>query len=374
MQIDDSTNFLKNLSEPSTWNETTDESFSYKPAEEPIKLQTLEGGLPPWVSGNNFPKQYDLVRRPPLVENLFRRGEMTILNSASKLGKTWWMMNLATSLAEGIPFIGLETLKSKVIYLDLELNQADAMDRLWSIALASGLKEPPKDLYLWSLRKHCYDLDVIIETLNNRIDEIGDVGAIICEPLYMFGNSENFDENASSSMLHLLTNLEKISLKTDASLFLTHHYRKGKMGSEDHIDRGAGSGVTARMMDCIISLSHHQIENHAIFEMTSRSQKPIRPFVIKMNPPVITVAENADPTAYRRYGGSRTEEVTDERVLELIPFDSALTKQEWYSRARTQGVSESNFNTHFNSLRSNNQVLKVNRKTDGQTAYRRNNQ
>ena len=69
------------------------------------------------------------------------------------------------------------------------------------------------------------------------------------------------------------------------------------MGSEDHIDRGAGSGLTARMMDCIISLSHHQIVDHDIFEMTSRSQKRPKPFVWKMTPPVISVAENCDPSA-----------------------------------------------------------------------------
>ena len=370
MQIpDDSTNFLKNLSQPETWSETTDQTFKYQSPEAPTRRESISTGLPSWVSGNNFPKQYDLVRRPPLIENFCRRGEMVLLTAASKMGKTWFMMNLATSLAEGIPFIGLETMKSKVLYLDLELNQADAMDRLWSIALANGLKEPPKDLYLWSLRKHCYDLDVIIETLNNRIEEIGDVSDIVCEPLYMFGNSENFDENSSSSMLRLLTDLEKISLKTDASLFCTHHYRKGKMGSEDHIDRGAGSGLTARMMDCIISLSHHQIDDHAIFEMTSRSQKRPKPFVLKMTPPVISVAENCDPSAYRRYGQNSCTEITDETILEIIPAGQSLTKQEWFSKARMQGVTESNFNAHFNSLRSSGHVETLDR--DGLTAYSR---
>ena len=367
--IDDSINFLKNLSQPDTWSETTDKTFKYQSPEPAAKAETITTGLPPWVSGDNFPKQYDLVRRPPLVENFCRRGEMVLLTATSKMGKSWFMMNLATSMSEGIPFLGLETVKSNVLMLDLELSQADAMDRLWSIALANGLKQPPKNLHLWSLRKYCYDLDVIIETLNNRLDQIPNLDAIFLDPVYMLGQSENFDENSSSSITRLLTDLEKITLKTDASLFCTHHFRKGNMGRESHIDRGAGSGVFARMVDCIISLSPHQLPDHAIFEMTSRSQKAPKPFVLKMTPPVITVAENADPTAYRRYGSPTCEEITDETILEIIPTGQSLTKQEWFSKARMQGVTESNFNTHFTSLRSSGKVKVVDR--DGCNAYSR---
>ena len=180
---------------------------------------------------------------------------------------------------------------------------------------------------------------------------------------------ENFDENSSSSITRLLTELEKITLKTDASLFCTHHFRKGNMGKESHIDRGAGSGVFARMVDCIISLSPHQLAEHAIFEMTSRSQKAPKPFVLKMTPPLISVAENADPTAYKRYGTGCSEEITDESILDIIPTGQALSKQDWFSKARMQGVAEGNFNTHFNSLRSGGHVKVLN--VDGVTAYRK---
>lgn len=370
MQTDDSSNFLKHLADGKNWPE--DQQFKYESPDSSPAPKTEPGtfdGLPPWVGGSEFPQQYDLVRRPPLIQNYCRRGEMVLLTATSKMGKSWYLMNQATCLAEGIPFLGMETAKSKVLYLDLELNQADAMDRFWSIALAMGLKSPPANLYHWGLRKYTYDISVIIETLNNRLPELGSLDAIYLDPWYMIGQSENFDENASSSVLQLLTELEKITLKTDASLFVSHHFRKGSMGRESHIDRGAGSGVMARMFDCIVSLTPHQLLDHAIFEMTSRSMRAPNPYVLKMTPPMITVADNADPNAYRRYGERPDIELTDECILELIPTGQPLTKVEWFNKAKMVGATDQNFETHFNSIKSNNLVQVVDRK--GVTAYRK---
>ena len=133
--LDDSTNFLKKLADAKSW--PADQQFKYEspaPAPAPKVESGTFDGLPPWVSGSEFPQQYDLVRRPPLIQNYCRRGEMCLLTAASKMGKSWYSMCQATCLAEGIPFLGMETAKSKVLYLDLELNQADAQDRFWSIA------------------------------------------------------------------------------------------------------------------------------------------------------------------------------------------------------------------------------------------------
>ena len=370
MQTDDSDNLLKVLADPSTWSEGV--TFDYESPTRPTEPKVEENtGLPEIVSGNNFPKQYDLVRRTPLVENMTRRGEVTLLSSASKMGKSWWMQNLATCLSEGIPFIGLDTVKSNCLMLDLELSQVDAMDRLWSIALAMGLKHPPKNLHLWSLRKHCYDLGTIIETLHNRLESMPPMDAIFLDPIYMLGQSEDFDENSSSACTMLLTELEKITAKSDAALYVTHHFRKGTMGRESHIDRASGSGVFARFPDCLISLSQHQLAEHAILEMTSRSQKSPKPFVLRMTPPVISVAENADPTCYRKFGQPQPEqEITEEFILELIPLGGSIDKAQWFSDAKYAGATEDEFTFHYNQLRQSGKIKAIQR--DGKVTYERN--
>jgi hypothetical protein len=369
MTTDDSSNFLKTLAKPETWAEADDQTFTWKPPEEnKIEVEPMKDGLPEIVSGDKFPKQYELQRGTPLIENFCRKGEVVLLTAASKMGKSWFFQNCAICIAEGVPFLGLETARSDVLMLDLELSQADAMDRLWSISLEMGLKQPPKGLHLWSLRKYCYDIDVICKTLHNRLVELPKLSAIFVDPIYMLGQSDKFDENSSAQCTILLTELEKIAAKNDCALLLSHHFRKGNMGRESHIDRGSGSGVFARFPDCLVSLSPHSLAGHAIFEMTSRSQKSPHPFVIKMTPPVLQLAENADPYAHRRYGDRPENEITDETIIELIKPGVALTKTELYSKARLDGVDQTNFDTHFNSLRSSGRVTAVDR--DGVPAYK----
>ena len=88
-----------------------------------------------------------------------------------------------------------------------------------------------------------------------------------------------------------------------------------------------------------------------------------------MTPPMITVAENADPNAYRRYGERPDVELTDESILELIPTGQPLTKAEWFSKARMAGATDQNFESHFNSIKGKNLVQGVDR--EGVTAYRK---
>ena len=140
------------------------------------------------------------------------------------------------------------------------------------------------------------------------------------------------------------------------------------MGRENHIDRASGSGVFARFPDCLASLSPHKLPDHSIFEMTSRSQKSPAPFVINMSPPLLKLAENADPYAHRRYGERPDNEITDETVLEIIEPGQSLTKAEWYSKARMDGVSQTDFEKYFSGLRSSGRVTAVDR--DGEAAYK----
>ena len=43
----------------------------------------MDDGLPEIVSGSNFPKQYELQKRTPLIENFCRRGELDVEVSQS---------------------------------------------------------------------------------------------------------------------------------------------------------------------------------------------------------------------------------------------------------------------------------------------------
>jgi hypothetical protein len=367
---DDSTNMLRALSDPNSWGEAT--TFDHTPEVKAYDtMETKDDGLPPIISGADFPKQYELPRRRPLVENLIKRGELMALFAASKMGKSWFFQNMATCLAEGVPFLELETVKSNVLILDLELTKVDAMDRLWSVALAMGLKHPPANLHLWSLKKHCYDLPVLTETLHSRLESMDPFDAVFLDPIYLFNVTEGFDENNAGCITNLMIELEKITAKMEASLFVSHHYRKGTMGKESHYERASGSGAFARFPDVLTTLSEHQLPQHAIFEMTSRSQRSPIPFVIKTEPPVFSLAENADPNAFRRYGENAPRvELTPQGMLELIPENQSVTKAEWFNKAKILGVSENRFEHLLSMIRQSGMVKQA--KSEGIIYFERN--
>jgi RecA-family ATPase len=296
--MDDSINFVKDLVEQ-TKGQGPIINRQEKTWKDPNLDPSETEGLPPIVPGSEFPPQYELVKRKPLVENLFRVGDNVLLTAPSKMGKSWFYSTLATSLASGEKFLGLEVAKSRVLMLDLELHKDDAQDRLWSIALAQGLKQVPEDLYLWSLRSCVYDMETLIEVLQARLADLPAMDAIFIDPIYMLEGGGEFDENSNSAVTAMLRELQGITKQTGSALLLSHHYRKGNMGRENHIDRSSGAGAFSRFPDSLLTLSHHNEPYHAIMEVTGRSMPQVKARSVKMIPPLITGSQL--PVEFKRY-------------------------------------------------------------------------
>ena len=176
------------------------------------------------------------------------------------------------------------------------------MDRLVSISLARGFDQVPDNLWLWSLAKHCYDLDTIVEVLNARLADLPKIDLMIVDPLYVLDRGENFDENSSHCVTRLMTALERLTVQTGSALGLSHHYRKGNLNSQDSIDRGAGSGAFSRYPDVLMSLSKHEMEDCVIIESTTRNMKSPPSFVFQLDAPLVKVRPDLDASKYRKYG------------------------------------------------------------------------
>lgn len=285
--MDDTENFLLHMQEKFIENGITRTNVS---SEKPRVTENKRLRLPPIIQGNDFPAQYDLEKRPPLVENLFRAKDNVLLGAPSKMGKSWFYANLAVCLASGRHFIDLEVKKSRVLIIDLELHRDDALDRLWRIAHEEGHNKMPEDLYLWCLRDYHYDLDLLITELDHRLESIGGIDAIILDPIYMLGDA-GFDENNANSVKTFLQDIAHLKAKHQSALLLTHHFSKGQKGRESHTDRISGSGSFQRWPDSLITLSHHRLLTYAVMEVTGRSMPKADPVTIHMSPPVIRATD-----------------------------------------------------------------------------------
>lgn len=73
------------------------------------------------------------LERPPVIINGMVPAGLTILAGAPKRGKSWLALKMAVSVAAGEAFLGQQTERGDVLYLDLESRQYRVQDRLGKI-------------------------------------------------------------------------------------------------------------------------------------------------------------------------------------------------------------------------------------------------
>ena len=58
---------------------------------------------------------------PPVIDGLLRLGETMNVIASPKVGKTWLAAGMAFSIANGLPWMGMQCTKGRVLILDCEL-------------------------------------------------------------------------------------------------------------------------------------------------------------------------------------------------------------------------------------------------------------
>jgi hypothetical protein len=313
---------------------------------------------PPIVGGADFPALHEIKKRPELVEGFLSVQDFLIISAPPKNAKSLIQFQLALCITAGVPFLGQKTLKSNVLIIDLELRQDVSQTRLLEAAKKLGLPGVPDGLHLWNLaRQPNLDLESMIAILESRMNDLPPFGLIIVDPIYIFGTAENFSENDSASMTRLVLSLQKIAASSGAALSFSHHFRKGKAGSEESTDRMAGSGVLARYCDVAMTMSYHEQDWVSICEVTSRHYRHKGPFCVEITPPIVKRRDDLNPTRFRTYTpGSRTNNISPEGLLDLLP-DEGLRRAEWLNRAVNIGVTELLFSGHVTSLRLQGKIV-----------------
>ena len=207
-------------------------------------------GLPELIGVDTFLK--NLPKLPPeLIEGVVRVGHKMMISGASKSGKSFLLMQLAIALSEGTKWLGFQCKKSKVLYVNLEIDRASFIHRFTEIYEALKLK--PKhsyDISIWNLRGIAMPLDKLAPILIRRVVSRG-YDAIIIDPIYKVITG---DENSASDM-GIFTNLfDMISKETGCTIIFSHHHSKGPQGFKKAMDRASGSGVFARDPDALVDL------------------------------------------------------------------------------------------------------------------------
>ncbi len=186
-----------------------------------------------------------------LIEGILRRGHKMLISGSSKAGKSFLLMELCIAIAEGKKWLGFPCRKGRVLYVNLEIDPASAINRFLKIYEAQGLPiRQSENIIIWNLRGHAVPLDQLVPKLIRRVRDMK-LDAIVIDPIYKVITG---DENSASDMGAFCNQFDKICNETGCSTIYCHHHSKGSQGMKKAMDRASGSGVFARDPDAQLDM------------------------------------------------------------------------------------------------------------------------
>ena len=200
--------------------------------------------------------------KPELIEGILRHGHKMLLVSSSKAGKTFALIELAIAIAEGRRWIGFRCKQGRVLYLNMELDEASFDDRMKRVYEALDLERMhPENIDIVHLRGKIEKLDKLVPQINRTL-KAKEYAAVILDPTYKLGIG---DENAADQVTIFCNSIDKIA-NSGVSVIYAHHHSKGAQGSKASMDRASGSGVFARDADALLDMIELRIPADRIEE------------------------------------------------------------------------------------------------------------
>lgn len=311
-------------------------------------------------------------KMPPLKDELIpgilRVGHKMLVAGPSKAGKSFLLINLAISIAEGVSWIGRECRQGKALYINLELDEASCFRRFKEIYDKRGLTpQNTGNLTIWNLRGRSVPMDRLAPILIHRFKGKG-YAAVIIDPIYKVITG---DENNATEMSQFCSYFDQVATELETSVIYCHHHSKGAAGKyANAADRSSGSGVFARDPDAIIDMrelntagivdKYRKDHSDACEVLTGweisctlREFAPPKPQRIWFDYPIhrtddnnyLAIATYGDSSSSGRGTGTDQKEKTDwfqtvKDLLMISPGDTAITLE-------AVGISESNARNKF---------------------------
>lgn len=214
-----------------------------------------------WIEGisDDLPDQEHLADlwdnlpelAPQLIEGVLRHGHKLLLTGPSKAGKSFALIQLCISLAEGRPWLGFSCAQGKVLYINLELDRASCLHRFRDVYEALGWSpDHLHNLDIWNLRGRSVPMDKLAPKLIRRAAR-QNYTAIVIDPIYKIITG---DENSADQMANFCNQFDKVCTELGCAVIYCHHHSKGSQGGKRSMDRASGSGVFARDPDALLDM------------------------------------------------------------------------------------------------------------------------
>lgn len=331
----------------------------------PVKRPNPQGHRPPGAEDaatTPLPKPIDVLtlldadlpKPPELVHGVLHRGSKMVIGGGSKSFKTWTLIDLAVSVAAGVPWWGFNTTQGRVLYMNFEIQDVFFRDRVFEVMEAKDCGADAGQLMYWGLRGKAADLRQLMpEMIESLRDD--DISLIVFDPIYK-GLGDR-DENRAGDIASLLNEIEKLAVETGAAVAFGHHFSKGNQSGKESIDRMGGSGVFARDPDTIMTMTRHTEDDAFTVDAVLRNFAPVEPFVVVRRHPLMIRDDGLDPTDLKQVNGV-SEKYSDEEI-QVSLINGGLTATDWMVDVMDRlGMAQSTFHNRRRELVSKGLVKK----------------
>ena len=201
-----------------------------------------------------------------VVDGLLRRGGLSFLFAAPKVGKSSTARTLTRAVALGEPWLGRDVQQGGVVYLALEEMPVDVQEHFTQMALPATA--PVAIVFEREPEATFKKLEQLIDTLQPSL--------VIVDTLIQLVPIGDINDYART--VRALQPLLALTRRSNAHVLCLHHARKngGSHGAE-----GLGSQALSGTVDVILSLKRGEYDR--IISSTQRRGRPLEESVLRLN-------------------------------------------------------------------------------------------
>lgn len=197
-----------------------------------------------------------------IVDSILPQG-LSIFCGASKIGKSWLMLDLVLNVAKGEPMWGMETHKCGVLYLTLEDTKNRIQERMYKL-----VDEAPSNLRI-SLA--CEKIGTGLEQqITNVLNDFSDIQLIIIDTFQKVRNIGGSTKDGMYAVDYAnVSALKDIADKYKIAIIFVHHLRKVKDQTDPFNDVSGSTGI-AGAADTIFIMNRSREGINAILRVSGR--------------------------------------------------------------------------------------------------------
>lgn len=240
------------------------------------------------------------LSRPPIIDGLLYPGTY-IIAGASKLGKSFLMLQLGYHVSTGKSLWNMNVTKGSVLYLALE----DTYPRLQQRLYRMFGEESSDDFYL-SVSAGVFGKE-LEDQLRGFIKKHPDVTLIIIDTLQKVREAEIQVSYAKD--YELIANAKKISDEFGVCIVTVHHVRK--LPSDDKFDMISGTnGLLGAADGAFVFSKEKRTDNRATLDVTGRDQPEQTIYLERNEKTLLWEFDQAETELWKEYPEPLLEQIS----------------------------------------------------------------